>query len=59
MDIGKKEFYYYLFYFYFLFLSMGTLISFALAKHMIDTNNKANLIQLMVQMGRGPPHLHG
>jgi hypothetical protein len=38
---------------------MGTLISFALAKHMIDTNNKGNLIQLMVQMGRGPPHLQG
>ncbi|CAF1311362.1 unnamed protein product [Rotaria sordida] len=37
--------------------SLGCVISFALAKHMIDTKNKGNLIQLMVQMGRGPLHL--
>jgi hypothetical protein len=26
---------------------------------MIDTKNKGNLIQLMIHMGRGPPHLQG
>jgi hypothetical protein len=26
---------------------------------MIDTKKKANLLELMVQMGRGPPHLKG
>jgi len=39
------------------YLSLGCIISFALAKHMIDTKNKGDLIQLMVQMGRGPVHL--
>lgn len=39
--------------------SLGCLISFALAKHMIDTKNKGNLIRLMIQMGRGPVHLQG
>jgi hypothetical protein len=38
---------------------LGTAISFALAKHMIDTKKKGDLLKLMVQMGRGPPHLKG
>ncbi|UJR28443.1 hypothetical protein I4U23_009683 [Adineta vaga] len=37
--------------------SLGCVISFALAKHMIETNNKGNLIRLMIQMARGPPHI--
>ncbi|CAF3164353.1 unnamed protein product [Rotaria socialis] len=37
--------------------SVGTAINFALAKHMIDTNNRGNLIKLLIEMGRGPPHL--
>ncbi|CAF2087670.1 unnamed protein product [Rotaria magnacalcarata] len=39
------------------YLSIGTAINFALAKHMIDTNNKGNLIKLLIEMGRGLPHL--
>lgn len=38
---------------------MGTAISYALAKHMIQTGNKGNLIKVLVQMGRGPPNLKG
>ncbi|CAF3253490.1 unnamed protein product [Rotaria sp. Silwood2] len=37
--------------------SVGTAINFALASHMIETKNKGNLIKLLVEMGRGPPHL--
>ncbi|CAF1268037.1 unnamed protein product [Rotaria magnacalcarata] len=38
-------------------IHIGTAINFALAKHMIDTNNKGNLIKLLIEMGRGLPHL--
>ncbi|CAF3741025.1 unnamed protein product [Rotaria sp. Silwood1] len=37
--------------------SIGTVINFALAQHMIETNNKRYLIKLLVEVGRGPPHL--
>jgi hypothetical protein len=38
---------------------LGTAINFALVKHMIDTKKKENFIKLLIQMGRGPPHLKG
>ncbi|CAF1075364.1 unnamed protein product [Didymodactylos carnosus] len=37
--------------------SLGTAISFALAKHMVDMKKKNEMIKLMVMLGRGPPHL--
>ncbi|CAF1122996.1 unnamed protein product [Rotaria sordida] len=37
--------------------SIGSVINFALARHMIETNNKGYLIKLLVEMGRGPPNL--
>ncbi len=40
-------------------LSLGSAISFALAKHMIETNNKKSFLRFLVEMGRGPPHLKG
>ncbi|CAF1032469.1 unnamed protein product [Adineta steineri] len=37
--------------------SLGTAVSFALAKHMVDKKNKNNFLKLLLEMGRGPPHL--
>ncbi|CAF1575444.1 unnamed protein product [Rotaria sp. Silwood1] len=37
--------------------SIGSVISFSLAREMIETENKGYLIKLLVEMGRGPPHL--
>ncbi|CAF1148428.1 unnamed protein product [Adineta ricciae] len=37
--------------------SVGTVISFALARHMIEARNKGDLIKLLVEMSRGPPHI--
>jgi surfactin synthase thioesterase subunit len=39
------------------YFSIGTIISFALARHMIETTNQGDLIKLLIAMGRGPPHL--
>ena len=40
-------------------ISVGTVISFALARHMIETRNKGDLIKLLIEMSRGPPHIQG
>ncbi|UJR11503.1 hypothetical protein I4U23_015684 [Adineta vaga] len=37
--------------------SVGTIISFAFARHMIQTRNQGDLIKLLIEMARGPPHL--
>ncbi|CAF1341517.1 unnamed protein product, partial [Didymodactylos carnosus] len=37
--------------------SLGSAISFALAKHMVDMEKKNEMIKLMVMLGKGPPHL--
>ncbi|CAF0946780.1 unnamed protein product [Adineta steineri] len=36
--------------------SIGTMISFAFARHIIETTNKGDLIKLILAMGRGAPH---
>ena len=37
--------------------SLGSAISYELAKHMIDKKKKDTNLELLVEMGRGPPHL--
>ncbi|UJR19610.1 hypothetical protein I4U23_022744 [Adineta vaga] len=37
--------------------SLGSAISYELARQMIETKNKGNFLKLLIEMGRGPPHL--